>query len=184
MTATIRVAVCQTATHSDVEANLSGLSAAVAEGAEGGADLVVLPECALSGYLPTRELDLDRLAAAELELVATAGEAGVWLVLGTTRLDDGSWLWFLCNPWEQAIATEVRLPGRALRVMDTTTGEIGPEISPTMSGGEPTQAEPQTSLVVYLDLPPRGHALWWVLPPDPGDRIPEQGSGAPARPLA
>jgi predicted amidohydrolase len=92
MTETIRVAACQTETHDDVEANLSRLSAAVREAADGGADLVVLPECALSGYLPARDLDLAALAAAEEQLVAGSREAGVWVVLGTTREAGGEWL--------------------------------------------------------------------------------------------
>ena len=45
---------------------------AMAEAAGHGADLLVVPECALSGYLPQKDLDFDVLEEAERRLAAAA----------------------------------------------------------------------------------------------------------------
>jgi len=85
------------------------------------------------------------------------------LVWRYAALGDGTSLWFFCNPWAEPIRTKVRLPGRKLRVMDTTTGLVGPAHQPDAPAELPSSsAAAQPSLVAPLDLPPRGHTLWWV----------------------
>jgi hypothetical protein len=65
-------------------------------------------------------------------------------------LGDGAWLTFFCNPWGARIQADVRLEGRALKILDTASGNIRP--LSTQTDGEP--------IIAHLDLPPRGHALW------------------------
>lgn len=92
MEAQFRTAVAQTVTADDVSDNLATLRDAVEVARSGEAQLLVVPECALSGYLPPADLDLARLEAAERELVETSADAGLWLALGTTREANGQWL--------------------------------------------------------------------------------------------
>jgi hypothetical protein len=65
-------------------------------------------------------------------------------------LDNGNTLYFFCNPWAESVQADVRLEGRALKALDTASGEIRPLQS---------QADDEY-VIAHLDLPPRGHALW------------------------
>ncbi|MHC4481806.1 MAG: carbon-nitrogen hydrolase family protein [Planctomycetota bacterium] len=85
MNSPLRVAACQMATGTDVAANAARIARAIDEAASRGAALLVLPECALSGYLPREDLDFDALERAQAEVVARAAEADIYLALGTTR---------------------------------------------------------------------------------------------------
>jgi 5-aminopentanamidase len=87
----LTVAALQMRTTLDSEANARRLHTAVADAAEAGADLLVTPECALSGYPPGPDTDFARLAALQGELVAHAADAGMHLVLGTTRVEGDRW---------------------------------------------------------------------------------------------
>jgi len=90
MKSPLRVAALQMATTAEVESNAEKLRDAIDEAAEQDCELMVVPECALSGYLPARDLDFAALQEAQDDLVAHAGERGLWFVLGTTtRRDEG-----------------------------------------------------------------------------------------------
>jgi omega-amidase len=65
--------------------NLETLQDAISAAAEGRASLLVVPECALCGYLPPADLDFGALCEAESELAARSADAGLWLALGTAR---------------------------------------------------------------------------------------------------
>jgi predicted amidohydrolase len=86
----VKVAVLQMATSADPEGNAAKVGQALQDADARGARLLVVPECALSGYLPARDLDFDALAAAEARVVEQVADVGLWLALGTTRLRDGS----------------------------------------------------------------------------------------------
>lgn len=88
----LSVAVLQMAICPDPAANAGKIRDAVERASERGAELLVMPECALSGYLPPPDLDFDALDAAQAEVVGHAAEAGIWLALGTTRKSGGR-LW-------------------------------------------------------------------------------------------
>lgn len=85
MKSLLKVGAFQMATSADVEANAADIHDAIARAGDGRADLLVVPECALSGYIPSDDLDFDGLERAEADLVAHAGSRSMWLALGTTR---------------------------------------------------------------------------------------------------
>jgi hypothetical protein len=67
------------------------------------------------------------------------------------RRDHGTGqVWFLANPWDAVLALDIELPGSGIESLDT-------------AGAPPLGARPRGERVgVRLELPPRGHALWWV----------------------
>ncbi len=91
MDSPLTAAAFQMATGFDVQENARKIQDAVANAAGCGADLLVVPECALSGYLPSKDLDFGVLEEAEQRLAGAAAEAGIYLALGTTRPGDGLW---------------------------------------------------------------------------------------------
>ena len=91
MNSPIRVAAFQMATSGDVAQNAQKLHGAIDEAKEAGAKLLVVPECALSGYLPEKSLDFDILEEAQRDLTAHAARKGLWLALGTTTRRSENW---------------------------------------------------------------------------------------------
>ncbi len=87
----LRVAVFQMETAFDVGQNAGKIHAALDRARDEEAELLLVPECALSGYLPEPDLDFDALRQAEGELASHGAEAGVWLALGTTRSEGPEW---------------------------------------------------------------------------------------------
>lgn len=93
MTPLLRVALCQTRPAlGDVDANLRRLSELVARQAERGADVVVVPECALHGYVfASREaaaaVALDHESEAVAAIGRLAGEHRVAVVCGFVEAD-------------------------------------------------------------------------------------------------
>lgn len=87
----LRVAVFQMETAFDVSQNARKMHAALDRARDEQAGLLVVPECALSGYIPEPDLDFGALEQAEAELAAHSAEAGVWLALGTTRSKGVDW---------------------------------------------------------------------------------------------
>ena len=85
----LKAAALQMATSDDVAANARKLHAAIEDAAEAGAQVLVTPECAVSGYLPRPDLDLAAAQRSERELAAHAAEHKLWLALGTTTQRDG-----------------------------------------------------------------------------------------------
>jgi predicted amidohydrolase len=91
MKSPLTVAALQMATSADVEQNAQKVHGAIDRAADAQAELLVVPECALSGYLPERDLNFDALQAAQDALVAHAAKRQLWLALGTTRRRDDAW---------------------------------------------------------------------------------------------
>jgi len=91
MRSPLKVAGFQMATTFDVACNAGKIIGAVGEAADAGADLLVTPECALSGYVPEAELDFDQLTDAHERVLAAAARHGIWLALGTTRREGNRW---------------------------------------------------------------------------------------------
>ena len=91
MNSPLRAAACQMESCHDVGANTDRIAAAIGEAARRGAELLVLPECALCGYLPRRDLDFGQVACAQEELARQALDAGLWVALGTVRQEGGRW---------------------------------------------------------------------------------------------
>ena len=97
MSSVLKVAAFQMATTDDVAENARKLHGAIDEAvqppvgraAESGAHVLIVPECALSGYLPRADLDLGAVARAQDELSSHAAERGLWLALGTTTRREG-----------------------------------------------------------------------------------------------
>jgi len=91
----LMVATCQFPVSGDIAANGEWIRRQMREAAEQKADIVHLPECALSGYAGKDHADLDNLDWHSLRketesILALAKELGVWVVLGSThRLSDG-----------------------------------------------------------------------------------------------
>ncbi len=84
-------AACQMATSCEIGRNADRILRAVEEASAAGAHLLVVPECALSGYLPAEDLDFDRLRGAQEELARQVARSGIWLALGTTRRQANRW---------------------------------------------------------------------------------------------
>ena len=84
------VASCQFPTSADVDANAGHVGALLREARARGARVAHFPEACLSGYAgadlesPT-SIDFARLRMRTEELLALAGELGLWLVLGSTH---------------------------------------------------------------------------------------------------
>jgi predicted amidohydrolase len=76
------------ATAADPSLNARKIRDALDAAAGAGAELLVVPECALSGYLPARNLDFAALAAAERKLAEEVRRVGIWLAYGTARRED------------------------------------------------------------------------------------------------
>ena len=90
MKSPLSVAAFQMATSGDVAQNAGKLHASIDEAADAGAELLVVPECALSGYLPQKSLDFDVLAEAQRDVTSHAAERRLWFALGTTTVREGN----------------------------------------------------------------------------------------------
>ncbi len=93
-------------TAAGVEPNRARIARGIGEAAARGADLLAVPECALSGYLPRRDLDFAALADAEAELCERAAQAGIYLAFGTARPAEAGWrnAALLCSPDGRIVA--------------------------------------------------------------------------------
>ncbi len=91
MRSAFSAAVFQMATQNRIEASVQKIRDAIDRAHEQEAHLLVLPEGALGGYLPPRDLDFDLLGKAQTEVAAHSAAAGIWLALGTTRQAEGGW---------------------------------------------------------------------------------------------
>lgn len=91
---TLRVGAAQMFTSLDVPANLAKMKHWLRAAAEESVELLLFPECALSGYAPSDFMggefpyDSARLAEAAEDLRRTAAEAGVAAVYGSAWKDD------------------------------------------------------------------------------------------------
>jgi len=92
---TWKVAACQIFTDGSVAENEAAIAKYLAEAAEGGLDLVVFPECALTVYSKAADYT-SRLDAAEIEraieaLRATCRQLGIAAGIGTAYYDGVYW---------------------------------------------------------------------------------------------
>jgi len=85
------VAVLQMATEDEPEPNARKIHAAIDRASSEGARVLVVPECALSGYLPAESLDFGLLERLQQELASHAAAEGLWLALGTTVRQGAAW---------------------------------------------------------------------------------------------
>ncbi len=90
----LRIAAYQMSVGPDIEANWQRIESGVARAASGGAQLVALPECAVSGYPPLHHqnrAEIDTRAIVDINNLARqlAGQLGIWVVLGTIIEDRG-----------------------------------------------------------------------------------------------
>jgi predicted amidohydrolase len=87
----IKVAALQMATTSVVARNADKLHHAIDAAGSQEVNVLVVPECALSGYLPDPVLDEEVLAPARSELVSHAAKKNLWFALGCPTHRNGSW---------------------------------------------------------------------------------------------
>ena len=85
---TFRVAAYQMRVSADLGQNFGKIKAAIEQAAAGGARMLALPECALSGYPPLHhasvdEIDTFRIALLNAEVQDLARQSGIWVILGT-----------------------------------------------------------------------------------------------------
>jgi NAD+ synthase (glutamine-hydrolysing) len=90
----IRVGAAQVFTTLDVSSNLSKLKEVVREASARGVQILLLPECALSGYAPAystpgdrKEYNRNEIEPAFKDLARTAGECEVATIVGTAWFD-------------------------------------------------------------------------------------------------
>jgi len=134
MNSPLTAAAYQMATSSDVRQNADKILSAIAEATNEGAELLVVPECALSGYPPAEDLNLDALAEAQNQIAQHTAEAGIRLALGTTRREGDRW-------WNTALLIDPR--GRVSARYDKTHG----------TGGDNRIFQPGEELPVFQDGP-------------------------------
>ena len=91
---TARIALANLAFPASPDAAVAATTAAIAEAARAGANLVCFPECFVPGYralgAPVPPADADWLETAHAQVAAAAGEAGIAVALGTERFVDGA----------------------------------------------------------------------------------------------
>ena len=84
----MRVAAYQMTVTGDTEANFARIADGIEKAAAAGAQLVALPECAISGYPPHHQTSLDEIDTARIaelngEVCELAGKHAIAVVLGT-----------------------------------------------------------------------------------------------------
>ncbi len=104
MPETLRAACWSFAATDDVEANRDRVAEGIEAAVESGVALLLVPECALTGYPGAArdnlaELDWGDVAVAEQTLAMQAEDAGLALVLGTA------------SPWEGGITNDALATG-------------------------------------------------------------------------
>ena len=177
MRSPLKVAAFQMATADDVAANERRIHEGIAQAAEGGAGLLVLPECALSGYLPAPHLDYAGLAQAQDRIAAAVAGAGIWLALGTTSRQGGR-LYntaLLLSPAGEAAARydkthlmpdEVRVfePGRSLPVFSVGEWTVGIQICFDMRFAENWRILRRKGAQVVVHLSNASRSAAWKVP--------------------
>lgn len=91
MKSPLRAAAYQMETTEDVSTNADKICGAIEEAAGSGAELLVVPECALSGYLPSARLDFELLNREQERVARLVSRHRMWLALGTTEKRDSAW---------------------------------------------------------------------------------------------
>jgi predicted amidohydrolase len=94
---TLRIATCQFAVSESVQRNARAIQQFLKKAKDADAEIVHFSECALSGYVgadfPSFEgYDWALLKEETLQIMALAGELGLWVVLGSTHpLTEPNW---------------------------------------------------------------------------------------------
>src|SRR5262245_55583620 len=88
--ARIRIGTCQFAVSKDAALNRRTIVALIEEAHEKGAQAVLFPECALSGYpghdgLESSSLDWDLIGHELAEIQRESAAHGIWTLLGSAR---------------------------------------------------------------------------------------------------
>ncbi len=178
MKSVLTAAALQMATTDEVSRNAAKLHGAIDQAARHGAQMLVTPECALSGYLPPDGLDFDALDSATEELEDHASEAGLWLALGTTRQGDhGHWLnaALLISPEGRAVGTydkthlmpadrEVFAPGSELPVVEAGEWTVGIQICFDVRFPENWRILRRKGAELILHLSNASRSAHWKLP--------------------
>jgi len=91
----VKVAGFQMFVTPDIDRNMVKIRAALDTAASNGSDVLVLPECAISGYPPLHhqrksDIDLRRITEANEEAISLASKRGIWLIAGTITERDGA----------------------------------------------------------------------------------------------
>jgi predicted amidohydrolase len=88
---TLTVAAVQMRSSRDLQTNVESIASRIRTCASNGADVVVFPECALSGYFEdvVTHLSSEQLAKAEDALAQVCKDAGVYAIVGTPSRVDG-----------------------------------------------------------------------------------------------
>lgn len=86
--AILKLAAYQMSVSADTQANFDKIAQGIRRAADAGAQMLALPECALSGYPPLHHAtvaDIDAVRIAELndDVCDVARACGIWVVLGT-----------------------------------------------------------------------------------------------------
>jgi NAD+ synthase (glutamine-hydrolysing) len=86
--ATHKIAAYQMTVVPDPGANFDKITEAIERAALEGAEILALPECALSGYPPLHyahaaDIDVARIAELNSEVALAAKANGIWVILGT-----------------------------------------------------------------------------------------------------
>jgi len=87
---TLRVATCQFAVSSSIKRNAGQIHKFLHKAQKSKADIVHLPECALSGYVGTdfpdfNDFDWESLKEETLKITALAEKLGLWVILGSSH---------------------------------------------------------------------------------------------------
>jgi predicted amidohydrolase len=85
----LSVASVQMRSSADLTENSSRICRFIEKAASGGADVVIFPECALSGYTDSaaRSITVDQIAKAEKEIGTICKKASVYAIVGTPYRD-------------------------------------------------------------------------------------------------
>ena len=92
----LRVAVAQFVVTADLKANFEKIERYARRARARKANLVLMPECCLTGYPPVTGLSLDRRTAVAVEgylkrIQALARQLHLWIIFGSARPADGRW---------------------------------------------------------------------------------------------
>jgi omega-amidase len=91
----VKIAGLQMFVTADVDRNMAKIRAAIDNAVSNESDVLILPECAISGYPPLHhkrksDIDLRRIADANEEVISLASERGIWIIAGTITERDGA----------------------------------------------------------------------------------------------
>jgi len=87
----LKVGCAQMFVTGNIDSNLVTISRFMEQAAGAGVEVLVTPECALTGYGPAAGYDESRIKAALDKIAGLAKARGLYVVLGTADRADGAW---------------------------------------------------------------------------------------------